>query len=196
MKKFILAAAAGLAASAMLSAPATAAAIVVADPLTCISVANSNGCLFNGNLGNAADAAETQAVYNSYNDTHASAQPDIVLNFLFKSDSGAGFFGSLTGFPGTSGTWSTPGYKIDFLGVKASNSFTLYKLSGVSSGSWNTFTITNKKGVPHGLSHLTFFGTRDGGGGLGVPEPGTWALMIMGFGSAGAMLRRRRTLVA
>ncbi len=29
-----------------------------------------------------------------------------------------------------------------------------------------------------------------------VPEPATWALMIMGFGSAGAMLRRRRTASA
>ena len=27
-----------------------------------------------------------------------------------------------------------------------------------------------------------------------VPEPGTWAMMIMGFGAAGALLRRRRTL--
>jgi len=30
----------------------------------------------------------------------------------------------------------------------------------------------------------------------GVPEPTTWALMIMGFGSIGAMLRRRRSSLA
>jgi hypothetical protein len=30
----------------------------------------------------------------------------------------------------------------------------------------------------------------------GVPEPASWALMIVGFGAAGAMLRRRRTLAA
>lgn len=29
-----------------------------------------------------------------------------------------------------------------------------------------------------------------------VPEPSTWALMIIGFGSAGAMLRRRRPITA
>ncbi|WP_293379098.1 PEPxxWA-CTERM sorting domain-containing protein [Phenylobacterium sp. SCN 70-31] len=27
-----------------------------------------------------------------------------------------------------------------------------------------------------------------------VPEPGAWALMILGFGAAGAALRRRRGL--
>ncbi len=31
---------------------------------------------------------------------------------------------------------------------------------------------------------------------LSVPEPASWALMIMGFGAAGAMLRRRRGLAA
>ncbi|WP_293906757.1 PEPxxWA-CTERM sorting domain-containing protein [Phenylobacterium sp.] len=29
----------------------------------------------------------------------------------------------------------------------------------------------------------------------GVPEPASWAMMILGFGSAGVVLRRRRTLV-
>lgn len=32
--------------------------------------------------------------------------------------------------------------------------------------------------------------------GPGVPEPATWAMMIMGFGAAGAILRRRRAAVA
>jgi hypothetical protein len=35
----------------------------------------------------------------------------------------------------------------------------------------------------------------DGLAGTAVPEPGAWALMILGFGAAGAMLRRRRFAV-
>ena len=31
---------------------------------------------------------------------------------------------------------------------------------------------------------------------IGVPEPASWALMILGFGGAGAMLRRRRRVAA
>jgi hypothetical protein len=29
-----------------------------------------------------------------------------------------------------------------------------------------------------------------------VPEPATWAMMIIGFGAAGSMIRRRRAVVA
>ena len=36
----------------------------------------------------------------------------------------------------------------------------------------------------------------DGLAGTVVPEPDTWALMILGFGGVGAMLRNRRRLVA
>ena len=57
-----------------------------------------------------------------------------------------------------------------------------------------------------GIAYATFTGDRGGieNTGLdnvqinaipaaaGVPEPASWALMIMGFGAAGAMLRRRR----
>jgi hypothetical protein len=39
-------------------------------------------------------------------------------------------------------------------------------------------------------------GASCGGGFNEVPEPGTWALMILGFGGAGAMIRRRRYAVA
>jgi hypothetical protein len=39
-----------------------------------------------------------------------------------------------------------------------------------------------------GLSNAALYST-----GVAVPEPATWAMMIMGFGAAGALLRRRRS---
>lgn len=42
----------------------------------------------------------------------------------------------------------------------------------------------------YGLNELRVFT------GSGTPEPAAWALMITGFGAAGAMLRRRRTATA
>ena len=35
-----------------------------------------------------------------------------------------------------------------------------------------------------------------GAEGIAVPEPATWAMMIMGFGAAGSMLRRRQKAIA
>jgi hypothetical protein len=32
--------------------------------------------------------------------------------------------------------------------------------------------------------------------GLGLPEPATWAMMLLGFGAIGASLRRRRRRIA
>jgi hypothetical protein len=43
---------------------------------------------------------------------------------------------------------------------------------------------------------LDIWYVRDVNGSGAVPEPATWALMIGGFGMAGAALRRRRTMAA
>lgn len=49
----------------------------------------------------------------------------------------------------------------------------------------------DSNGVPTTLAGIVRI--TDGGFMPGVPEPGAWALMILGFGATGAVLRRRRT---
>ena len=195
-----------------LALPAAAISTVAVVNGSCISVTNANGCLFTGNIA-PSTYATTQTAYNTYNNTHPLAGPDITLVPLFKSDD-AGFPGSLTGGTGASGTWSTPGYAVNFLAVKASNYFVLYEFtSPVSSGNWTTQSIPHNGGL-HALSHLAFFGAAtpaggsgSGGGGSGsgsgggggggggtppgVPEPASWALMLGGFGLVGGLMRRR-----
>lgn len=58
-----------------------------------------------------------------------------------------------------------------------------------ATGSTSTLSLSSTDGGPGGV----FF---DGLSVTGVPEPTTWALMIGGFGMAGAMLRRQRRTVA
>ena len=65
------------------------------------------------------------------------------------------------------------------------------------------FTYSGQDGTtPYGVGdagrHPAWFKVSDitYGLGVGVPEPATWALMIGGFGLAGAALRRRRTALA
>ena len=151
-------------------------------PTACVSVTDSAGCLFNGNvLGH--NVPDIQNTYNLYNDGVPSAQPDITLSFLFNTEDP--WPGTLTfdDASQTSGTWSLPGYYVKFLAVKASNHFVLYELpSAVSSGTWNTFGIPHD-GTPFALSHLVFMGS--------VPEPASWAMLIAGFGLVGAVSRRR-----
>ena len=204
MKKVILLGAAAVALVASLSFGASSMAgdvsVNLDNPGTCVSVLASNGCLFDGNIA-PSTFAETESDYNLFNETHPSAKPDITLAYLFKSNDGMGFPGMLTGGGTSSGTWSTPGHLINFLAVKAGDFFVLYQLAApASSGSWDTFDIPSNNNNFKDLSHLTFFGTLNGGGGSGggnaIPEPGAWALMILGFGAAGSMLRRRRAALA
>lgn len=100
----------------------------------------------------------------------------------------------------------------------ADNAVSWIALNGVQivngpAGNFSTWTnFGANSGFNYGENNLTIrvvnFGQQTGNPSglrveftnsvLGVPEPGTWALMIIGFGGAGAMLRasRRRTVAA
>ncbi len=184
MKRFAFALIAGL---ALGTAPATASTIVRG---ACASVSDSAGCLFKGNInsnsgGNANSYVTAQNLYNAL----VTADRSISLNPLGSTDDdNFRSIGSLTGSGTSSGTWTLDGYLVDFIAVKASNSFVLYQLDKpASSGSWDTFDIPFRKNALD-LSHIVFFGDVV----TAVPEPGTWALMLVGFGFVGHAMRRKK----
>lgn len=83
-------------------------------------------------------------------------------------------------------------------------------LSNPTDFTWGSYSTTGQgeltlhlprgsQGPTSGTSYLDDLTNTAGfqlDGHIGVPEPAAWALMIVGFGGAGAMLRRRRTLAA
>ena len=194
--KAILSAAVAAAAFAF-AAPALASTVVDGK---CVSVADEAGCLFDGNINPNPDPTNVNGyknaenAYNAYNNSHPSAAPDITLNFLGDTDDASfgALGGTFTGAGTTSGTWSLPGYLVNFVAVKAGPKFVLYQLATpADSGNWDTFDILVGRGNHPALSHLVFFGTPGG-----VPEPATWAMMIAGFGLTGAAMRRRKLATA
>ena len=80
------------------------------------------------------------------------------------------------------------------------SSFDLSVLAPISTpGGFNEFafrgimadTPNSIYGLRFGGSYLLVTGTADGTVLPGVPEPATWALMILGFGAVGGAMRRR-----
>jgi hypothetical protein len=72
-----------------------------------------------------------------------------------------------------------------------------------SCGATETFAINNVPILSDVLNNITISGTSRGLGSYGgnatfipsVPEPSTWALMLLGFGAAGLFLRTKRRYV-
>jgi PEP-CTERM motif len=163
------------------------AATVIAN--SCVSVTAADGCLFSGNINTNTNGNSSyllaEAAYNTFNNTHPSADPDITLTPIGDSSNGDGHV------VGTqSGTWSLPGFMVDFIAVKAGDFFDLYELTPESSGTWTTADISVGNGQQPDLSHIVFFGSPSA-----VPEPAAWIMMMVGFGFVGAAMRSKGKLV-
>ncbi len=158
--------------------PSFAATVVVAK---CDSVTDGDaqGCLFKGNINEQANPLNENGFKNAELAYNALMNPDITLNWIAKTDD-ANFasFGTFSGLGKTSGTFLLPGWNLDYFAVKAGPQFWLYEFNGT-----NNWSIPGK----NGMSHIAFFGTKSVSA---VPEPATWAMMLVGFGLIGAALRR------
>ncbi|MBW8815460.1 MAG: FxDxF family PEP-CTERM protein [Caulobacterales bacterium] len=108
----------------------------------------------------------------------------------------------LTSFTVNSTFTTDPHQDINFSSVV----FNGHAFNIVSTGQ-NEFRVLNNISVTAGgAQHLVITGTSGGNGSYdgviaftpvtaGVPEPAAWALMIMGFGGTGAILRRRSRML-
>ena len=172
----------------VMAGTAQASTVVIAN-CDSLTDGDSAGCLFSGNINENTNPANVNSHKNAELKYNAwatlTASPHITLNFLTASDlSDFGDFGSITGAGGLSGTFDLSGFDIEYYAVKAGNMFVLYEyLGNDGTGNWAV-------GGQNGLSHLSFFGTPRVPG--GVPEPGTWAMMLLGFGGIGYSMRSRR----
>lgn len=109
------------------------------------------------------------------------------LNSIFSTVTGAEFGVTLVGntlsFTYTAGAGDPA---IHYYSVKQGDVYVLfYDPNPITSGSVNLSTYFPNN---PGFSHITFFDSTN----RGVPEPATWAMMLLGFGGIGVAMRRRR----
>jgi hypothetical protein len=91
-------------------------------------------------------------------------------------------------WPGATQQLSNPG--ILFTGASG----TEYNLFADDAVHYELYTAVNGSWSNHSYGTIAMAQTFQGGfdrDSLGVPEPASWALMILGFGGVGAVLRRR-----
>src|ERR1041385_3537863 len=98
-------------------------------------------------------------------------------------------------------TLSTSSAAVDFTSAVLSDGVTNYALHFVGASGPNEFWGLDTTFIPMGTDKLTIMGDNNDTGDLGgtvtinpaaVPEPATWALMLLGLGAVGWQLRRRK----
>lgn len=140
-----------------------------------------------GFWGTAVDSSDSVSAYPIIE----LARIDGVLAFKgWDNDTGFITMGLPTGF--ATGTWQT--LQIDLLTSTDQFKYTVGDLS-MLSGAFGSTSISNTILQAHntGADYSVHWDTLQTGA---VPEPTTWALMILGFGGVGAIIRRRRTETA
>jgi hypothetical protein len=166
---------------------ASADAVVAVVNPPCTLVVDGAGCLFSGNINLTNKLLETETAYN------AQTNPDIELTDLLKAE-----FDAPVGPDIFSGTITAP-FLVSFYAVKGGNQFILYQITPTTTFDWDTNDLFVGSGNHPGLSHVVYLGEpcpergcSENPGGGPVPEPATWAMMLVGFGGMGAILRRTR----
>ncbi|MDP3852265.1 MAG: PEPxxWA-CTERM sorting domain-containing protein [Phenylobacterium sp.] len=168
-------------ATAMIFGGATTASADTVTLLTDPCSLESTSCLFDGNTNDA------EAIDVAYNGQAPAPVPLLDLSSLLAGEVDASLLDEEH-----AGTYLAP-FLVQYFAVKAADGFMLYKLDTASTSfDWATTGLVNKKGIEHDVSHLAFWGVR----GSEVPEPATWAMMIIGFGAVGSMARSSRRKMA
>jgi len=158
-------------------------------PGSCDSLTDGDtlGCMFSGNIDTSTSGNSSyllaQGAYN------AAFDPDIMLSPLASFDSAGTSNGiALTLNAAMNGGSFTlaPGVDLLYYAVKSGNNFFLYQFTGSTTFSTDGLQMGNNTNPP-ALSHIIFFGDIAGG----VPEPATWAMLLLGLGMVGSSMRRR-----
>jgi hypothetical protein len=183
-----------LGAALAIASPAWATSTVAIDgPCSDLADGIGSSCKFSGNINTNDTGNESytvaEDVYNDYAATQGWGPID--LNPL-ADFSGSGSQNGITltlNATGDGGTFTLdPGVVIDYYAVKAANGFLLFE-QYTGNNSFSTLGLAqNTRGdQTPGLSHIIFFGSNGG-----VPEPATWAMMLLGIGMVGSSMRRRQ----
>jgi PEP-CTERM motif len=151
---------------------------------------DSLGCMFTGNINtNTSGNSSYLLAEGAYN---AAFDPNITLTPLAEFDGSGSSNGiTLTLNDAMNGGTFTLAAGVDLLyyAVKSGNDFILYQYTGTNSFTTDGLQMGNNAEAPS-LSHIIFFGDVVAGG---VPEPATWAMLLLGMGMVGSSIRRRRS---
>ena len=185
-----------LAASLAIATPASATSTVAVNG-ACSNMTDgmASSCHFSGNITDGTSGAgDYRLTENAYNNVYAPAHSypaNLTLTPL--AEFGAHDSGTVNGITFSGGSLSgtftlAPGVDLGYYAVKAGDQFVLYEFTGgAGTYNWSTADLTVGSGQQPGLSHIVFFGSVGG-----VPEPATWAMMLLGIGMIGSGARRRR----